>query len=297
MSLEQRFPLVQQTFDIFLLDAESRGLTPSTLTYYRQRVGRFIRWCDEQGVKYINEIGTNHLRYYLIHLQQQNLASQSQHTAASAIRAFLNFCVDEQWIDETPMKRLRMPRVDKKILKALERDDVHTLLAHCKSERDKAIVLCLLDTGCRASEFVALRGQDINLKDGSVRVMGKGKKERLTYLGVKARKQLLRYYTERGTPSESEPVWVSEKEREQLTYSGLHQILKRLGRRADVEECTAHTFRRTFALWSLRNGMNIFSLQRLMGHSDIHVLQRYLALVERDLQDAHQNYGAVDKML
>lgn len=67
MSLKQRFPLLQQTFDIFLLDAEPRGLIHSTLTYYKQRVGHFIRWCDAQDVKYINEISTNHLRRHLSH--------------------------------------------------------------------------------------------------------------------------------------------------------------------------------------------------------------------------------------
>ncbi|MBX3053833.1 MAG: tyrosine-type recombinase/integrase [Caldilineaceae bacterium] len=297
MSLEQRFPLLQQSFDIFLLDAESRSLTQSTITYYRQRVGRFLDWCETQNITFINELNTNHLRSYLVYLQRKGLASQSQHTAASAIRAFLNFCVTERWLDESPMARLRMPRVEKKILSALDVAEVHRLLSACVSERDKAIVLCLLDTGCRASEFVGLNGGDVNLKDGSVRVLGKGRKERITYLGVKARKQLMRYYTRRGTPGDNEPVWISEKGGTQLTYSGLHQILKRLGKRATIENSTPHRFRRTFALWCLRSGMNIFSLQRLMGHSDIDVLQKYLALVERDLQDAHHNHGAVDTTL
>lgn len=297
MSLEQRFPLLQQSFDIFLLDAESRSLTQSTITYYRQRIGRFLDWCETHNITYINELNTNHLRSYLVHLQRKGLASQSQHTAASAIRAFLNFCVTERWLDESPMARMRMPRVEKKILSALDVAEVHRLLSACVSERDKAIVLCLLDTGCRASEFVGLNGGDVNVKDGSVRVLGKGRKERITYLGVKARKQLMRYYTQRGTPDEGGPIWVSKKGGHRLTYSGLQQILKRLGKLADVAHCTPHTFRRTFALWALRDGMDIFSLQRLMGHSDISVLQRYLALAERDLRNAHQNHGAVDNML
>ena len=82
-----------------------------------------------------------------------------------------------------------------------------------------------------------------------------------------------------------------------LTDSGLRLMLRRLGKRADVEHCHPHTFRRTFALWSLRAGMNIYALQRIMGHSDLTILRRYLALTEQDLQTAHRRFGAVDSML
>jgi site-specific recombinase XerD len=297
MRLDQRFPLIQEAFDIFLLDAKSRRLTESTMTYYRQRVGRFILWTQQQGLSHINEISTNYIRRYLIHLQEKGLASQSQHTEASAVRAFLNFCVAEEWLDASPMQRVRMPKVDKNILSALEVEDVKKLLKVCETERDKAIILCLLDTGCRASEFVALNGSDIDLNIGSVRVFGKGRKERITYMGARSRKQLMRYFTIRGKPEMDEPIWVSEKGGTRLTYWGLQQLLKRLGDQAGVEECTPHTFRRTMALWSLRNRMSIYELQRLLGHSDIEVLRRYLALVEADLKSAHDRFGAVDNML
>jgi integrase/recombinase XerD len=72
--------------------------------------------------------------------------------------------------------------------------------------------------------------------------------------------------------------------------------LKRLGKRAGVEHCHPHTFRRTFALWSLRAGMSIYHLQRLMGHADITVLRQYLDLVTEDVQAAHQAAGIVDKL-
>ena len=64
-----------------------------------------------------------------------------------------------------------------------------------------------------------------------------------------------------------------------------------------MDHCHPHTFRRTFALWSLRSGMDIFSLQRLMGHADLSVLRKYLDQVQQDLQDAHRKHGAVDGML
>jgi integrase/recombinase XerD len=74
-------------------------------------------------------------------------------------------------------------------------------------------------------------------------------------------------------------------------------MLRKLGVAADVQPCNPHCFRRTFALWSVRNGMNLYALQRMMGHSDIAILRRYLALVEADLQEAHARFGAVDNAL
>lgn len=82
-----------------------------------------------------------------------------------------------------------------------------------------------------------------------------------------------------------------------MTIRGLQRLLYRLGQRAQVKNCHPHTFRRTFALWSLRSGMNIYALQKLMGHADLNILRRYLALVEDDLRLAHQEHGAVDATL
>jgi site-specific recombinase XerD len=196
------------------------------------------------------------------------------------------------------MRKVKMPRLDKDIPPAFTPDDVHKLLQTCKTARDSAIVLCLLDSGCRAAEFVALNVGDIDLKTGTVAIrQGKGRKDRTAFLGTKARKALVRYAMERGRPAPNEPLWLSESTRERLTDFGLRQALERIARRAEVENCHPHTFRRTFALWSLRAGMNIYALQAIMGHSDLTILRRYLALVEEDLQEAHRKHGAVDNML
>ena len=93
-----------------------------------------------------------------------------------------------------------------------------------------------------------------------------------------------------------EPLWITD-EGAYLTTSALRQLLERLAHRAGLTDVHPHKFRRTFALWSLRAGMNIYCLQRIMGHSDLKILQRYLALVEADLEKQHREHGAVDSML
>ena len=158
--------------------------------------------------------------------------------------------------------------------------------------------LFLLDSGVRAGELVALAVDDVNIDTGEVWVRsGKGQKQRTCYIGAKTRKQLKRYISSRGTVWGGAPLFASENTGEPLTVSGIVQLMKRLSQRSSVRNCTAHTFRRTFALTCLRNGMNIYVLARLMGHTDITVLRQYLALAEVDLQKAHKEFGAVDRML
>ena len=196
------------------------------------------------------------------------------------------------------MATVRMPKVEKRIQPAFSPDDVRALLDACRNTRDHAIVLCLLDSGLRASEFVALRAHHVNLKTGAVMVRhGKGAKDRVSFLGAQARKALVRYLIERGHTDPDSPLWLSHNTGEALTTWGLGALLKRLGKRANVAHCTPHTFRRTCALWSLRAGMSIYHLQALMGHADLTVLRRYLDLVESDAREAHKKHGPVDNLL
>jgi integrase/recombinase XerD len=116
-------------------------------------------------------------------------------------------------------------------------------------------------------------------------------------IGARTRKQLKRYFTERGSSKPDEPAFIAIFSGERLTVHGLVQLMARLSAKAGVAGCTCHTFRRTFAISCLRNGMNIHILARLMGHADILILKQYLAFVDEDLKGAHARFGAVDNML
>jgi site-specific recombinase XerD len=260
-------------------------------------------WLEERGVVDPVGIKPDHIRAFLLEKEQAGRAPLTVHHHAACIKAWCNFLVSEDLLAASPMRKVKMPKVDQTILPAFSPDDVRKLLGATKDRRDTAIVLCLLDTGCRASEFMALDVADVDLKTGVVRIrLGKGRKDRIAFLGVKARLALTKYLMERGPAGVSEPLWLlkssgRERTETRLTKNGLRFLLDRLSQRAAVEHCHPHTFRRTFALWSLRAGMNIYALQQIMGHGDLTMLRRYLALVEQDLQDAHRQHGAVDKFV
>lgn len=293
-------PLTPETglaLDIFLLDAQSRNLSPRTIRYYRQQVTWFRHFLALQDCRHLNQITPHHIRAYLLHLQQEKKwKSASVHSAARAIRAFLNFCVNEEMLDVSPMTRVKMPRTTENLLPAYTEEEIRSLLAATHTPRDQALLLCLLDTGCRASEFLAWDVEDVNLAVGTVRVQhSKNRQERTVYLGMRSRRALIKLLGTQSMEPDS-PVWRTLDAGERLQYEGLKSLLQKLGKEAEIYPCNAHRFRRTFALMSLRNGMNVYALQRIMGHSDLSVLRRYLALVDDDLREAHQQFGAVDRM-
>lgn len=281
----------------FLLDAEARRLTPASLRFYRQQLGPFLDFLSGQQVSKPEAVTPHHIRSYLVGLERRGLSDSSQHGAARSIRAFCNFLVREELLTASPMRRVQMPRQEKTILPAFTPEEARAIHTACDCERDRAIVLTLLDTGCRASEFVALDVGDVDMATGKVWVRrGKGRKQRYVFLGARARKTLIKHLMERSNTADGEPLWISQHGGARLTIWGLALVLRRLGERSGVDHCHAHTFRRTFALWSLRSGMNLMALQQLMGHSDLAMLRRYLALVDEDLADAHRKHGAVDTM-
>jgi len=284
--------------ELFALENQARRYTKSTLVFYRASIGRFVGWCETNSITHVQDVSPFIIRKYLIYLQSKDWSSHTVNKEARGLRRFLNFCVEEKFITESPMKKGSVPKADNHIMPSLTLDMVKRLLNACLTDREEAVVLFLLDTGVRASEFVNLNWGDVDLKTGEIIVrQGKGQKDRIVFLGVKARKKLLRYYIEREKPVGKVPVWKSQRTKKRLTVSGLFQLLRRIARRAEVEHFNPHTFRRTFAMWSLRAGMDIYSLKGLMGHADLATLLKYLGLTKEDLQRAHDKYGAVDNML
>jgi site-specific recombinase XerD len=296
-------PSLDKALHEFLLDGRARQFTAPTLDHYRSRLGSFVQWAAAQddAPATVADVTPRLLRSYLVSLQERNLASNTQHTHARAVRAFLNFCKREGWLKQSPFDAVKMPRADKVEKLAFSDEDVRRLLRACDTARERALLLVLMDTGIRATELCNLDVADVDLDTQAVTVrLGKGRKDRTTYLGARAARAVSRYLAERTDATPSTPLFVSESNRNvdgRLTRSGLRRILDTIGKRAGVADVHPHRFRRTFATWSLRGGMSVYALARLMGHSDIATLRRYLALVEADLQRAHEQVGPVDKML
>lgn len=292
-------PSLLACLSVFLLDVKSRRLSRDSVRFYDQQLRYFLGWLEEQGVSpdsvSITELDRNDIRQYLSDRTDRGLAAASVDACYRALNAFCNFCVAEGWLTTSPMGNIRRPRKDQKIPPAFNKDEIEHLLRACAYSRDRAIVLFLTDTGCRAQEMLDLNIEDVNLTTGSVNILrGKGAKQRYAYIGFRTRKLLNLYLAERGEVKPNDPLFTID-EGSRLQYDGLKSLMQRLEKASGIE-CYAHKFRHTMARFCLRAGMNIYALQALMGHSSLEILKVYARVEGVDVAAAHQQYGAVDNM-
>jgi integrase/recombinase XerD len=281
----------------FLLDCAARNLTPGTIHFYAQRLTTFVTYLTQAGITDVTGITPALLRAFIAGFADHSPYYQHQH--ARAVKTFCGFCVREGWLTVSPMQTVRMPKLPKDVLPPFDKADVAALLNACECDRDRGLILTLLDSGVRASELLALDVGDFDALTGALHVrLGKGRKTRVTFVGARTRKALARYLAEREQPRPTEPLFITlTRDKGRLTFFGLQSLLGRLGRAAGVSPMGAHRFRRTFAIESLRAGMPLPQLAALMGHEGLSILQRYLRLVTDDLQAAHAAHGAVERLL
>jgi len=286
----------------FLIDRRAQNMTRGTLYFYQKKLELFTRYCDTQAVTHIHQVDAGIMRGFLLWLEGTGHNPGGCHAAYRAVRAFLRWWAEEvepeNW--RNPTQRVKAPKVPMEPIEPISLDDVKALLSTCKrgeftGERDRAIILALLDTGARASEFCGISLASVNITTGEILIrQGKGRKPRMVYLGKVARRQLRAYLKMR--TDDNPALWVTHAG-EPLTVYGLNSTMARRARLAGVQRPGLHDFRRAFALNMLREGVDVFSLQKLMGHASTEILRRYLKQTDDDTRRAHELGSPVDKML
>lgn len=283
----------------FLFDRKSQNMAPGTLYFYQVKLKTFLKYCDSQQITRINQIDANELRRFLAWLEESGHNAGGRHALYRAIKTFFlwyeNEVEPENW--KNPIRKVKAPHVPTEPLDPIPINDIQAMEKTCDhsflGQRDKAILLTLLDTGTRANEFLNINLGDIDLLTGAVLIrQGKGRKPRTVFLGAKAKRSIRAYLKYRNDSSPA--LWVSNDDINRLTYSGLRWIIIRRAKLAKVKPYGLHAFRRQFALTMLRNGVDVVTLSRLMGHTSLAVLKKYLKQISTDLQAAHLKGGPVD---
>ena len=293
--------LISREIIAFIIDRRASGRSPTTIRFYQTELDWFATFAKSQSVVSCDNITPDLIRAYLIH-QSNTRNNNGVHASFRAIKAFLNWYQVELDDDSyrNPMRKITPPKISADPLPGVTVDTIHALLTTCDrsplGQRDRAILITLLDTGLRRAEFLKLDLSDLNLKTGAVQVRaGKGSKDRTVYTGNRARREIIRYLRFRGEVTSSSPLWTTQAGG-RLTPSGLRQIVRRRAALAGVPEPSIHDFRRAFAIQSLRNGCDLVTLMRLMGHTSPNVLRRYLHLVDADLKNAHEKSSPGDNL-
>ena len=286
----------------FLRDCKTRGLSAFTVEFYRAQLQIFITYCKGESVTEVLDITPNLIRGFLLALETSGRNAGGRHAAFRAVRVFLrwyeNETEPEAWTN--PIRKVKPPKVTHEPIKGVPTEDIKAMLETCKADfmgvRDRALLLCLLDTGARAREFIALNLVDVDFVSGAVDIRkGKGNKSRTVFIGKKSRKALRAYIRLR---TDADPaLWVTKNGGGRLAIPSLRQVLVRRAELASVPFPSPHDFRRSFALALLRAGVDVFSIQKLMGHTTLDVLKRYLAQDTEDARIAFERGSPVDGML
>src|SRR5258708_6389256 len=265
----------------------SQEVEQTSARWYKQKLTAFVTFLASKSIRTVQQLQPEHVTAFLRELKGSTstrfgrpLSSQTVHGYARAVRAFLKYGVTKGWYTTDATKQWKMPKRDQKLIKTFDTRQVEPMLLAADrqasrelAERDKAILLVLLDTGIRASELCGLTMDQVHVavEDGYLIVMGKGRKERVTgTLGKRCRAQLnkcLRHF--RHPREDVEAVFIARDGRA-LTKMGLDHMLKRLREAADVRgvRVSAHTFRHTYAVnYMSKPGASIYKLKELLGHT------------------------------
>ena len=299
LSQQDYLPILIESF---LIDRRSQGLSPDTIEFYTKKLQYFQKYCERQALTQISQLTSDFIRKYLLELSETHNPG-GMHACFRPLRTMLYWIEEEEIMPagwKNPIRRVKAPKLPTDPIEPVQIEEIHQLLKTCQSNyagaRDKAMMLGLLDTGARAREFLNINLEDVDMATGAVMIrQGKGRKPRMVFLGRKTIRAIRGYlrYRHDNYPA----LWVSTRG-ERMTYAALRCLLRRRAEQVGMKSIpTPHDFRRAFALVMLRNGVDIFALQKLMGHSDLQILRRYLAQTDQDVHTAHMRGSPVDSNL
>lgn len=315
----QRTSALSHLVEGFVLHCRSKGLSPRTIAWYQQKLGHFRAYLETQGIPTEpTSITPTHVRLFIYRMQATKLGENNAHIPLTdkpisaftvqgyvrTLKAFFSWLVSEEFIDESPLARISIPKAPKKIVPTLSETQVAQLLRAVNKRtptgaRDFAILCLLLDCGLRVGEVRSLRMVNVHLEDGWAMVHGKGAKERPVPLGATSQKALWRYLGVRPEPLTPavDNVFLT-RAGQPLSLRAIQDMTKRRARHAGLDgvRCNPHTFRHTFAVTYLRRGGDVFSLQRILGHSSLHVVRIYVNLAEADVLAAHRRASPLDSL-
>lgn len=257
---------------IYLVCKKMAGLTDGTLFNYRLILKNFFDIVQ----KPVRNITTNDIRMWLYTYQQdRNVGNRTLDKYREGVNRFFTWALEEGYVSSNPAKNIEAIRFETKQRQALSQIQLEYLRKACRSARDLAIIEVFYSTGCRVSELASMKKSDIDWRELSVHIFGKGRKHRYSFLNAKAEVALRAYLDSR--TDDSEYLFVSVKRPyNRLHKDGVESIIRGISKRADLgKNVTPHIIRHTTATIALHNGMPIEDISKLLGHESVDTTMIY----------------------
>ena len=285
-------PLVERFLESLWME---KGLSPHTIAAYRSDLAQYQNWLQERGVE-LHGSGREAILDHLAWRLSAGYQARSTARFLSGLRGFYRFLLREGLIEQDPTLQVELPQLGRSLPKSLSEADVEALLAAPDigepiGLRDRAMLEVLYACGLRVTELISLTLEQVNLRQGVLRVFGKGSKERLVPLGEEAMVWVARYVRDSrpllldGKPSD---VLFPSLRGEQMTRQTFWYRIKHQARVAGISKSLSpHTLRHAFATHLLNHGANLRVVQMLLGHSDLSTTQIYTHVARARLQALH----------
>ena len=266
--------------------AHERGASPHTLRSYRADLEELVAFLGREGVRGLAAADQRHLRAWLAWLHQRRLARSSIARRLASARSCFRFLVRRGVLEVNPARELRGPRLPRHLPSVLPIDESEALLGGAApragaSRRDRALGELLYASGLRVAECCGLDLDDVDRGIGTVRVLGKGSRERMVPVGEVALRALGDYLAERGEGAG--PLFRNQRGG-RLTVRSAHRIVTAAARAAGLtRRVSPHTLRHTFATHMLGAGADLRLIQELLGHQRLSTTQRYTHVTPEQL--------------
>jgi integrase/recombinase XerC/integrase/recombinase XerD len=291
-------------FEVFCLFRQAEGLSPRTFEWYRHIMNTLFH--SPLGIKRstpIAGIGDEDLYRHIASLSVgghggKRLQASSVNGHTRALKAFFNWCHREKYTGERLLENFRPPKPDHKEIEVLNDAEIARLLIVTKNDpRGLALVTTMLDSGLRITEAAEARLSGLDFEAGTLKVRGKGRKERLVLLGVRTRKYLIKYLrsAEEYRLPGNDRIFISIHGAP-LTKNGLSLFFARLKKRTGITRLHAHLLRHTFATRYLQSGGNTLALKQLLGHSSLKMVDRYVHIASAEAIRASAGLSLLDRI-
>lgn len=278
----------------FLYDCQLRKLSERTIKGLRNNNSRLFRYLSNVfTILELEDVKRVHIQSYITYLSDQGRKETYVNGVIKCFRAFFKYCKEEGYIQETPMAKIRFQKEPITLVYTFNDDEIRKMVSYYNGKtflerRNMLIMVLLLDSGIRNSELCDIKINDIY--ENAIKIYGKGKKERYVPLTPAINKSLIRYlrtreeYVKDKYAYQVQYLFLSQKGKK-LTPETIERVVKDCGDGCGVRKeirCSPHTCRHYYAQTQLKNGCDLFTVSRLLGHGNINITKRYLNSMDID---------------